>query len=47
MALRYRIPLPGPFYYSGLVGPKHWLSRDSLSDPPGWSAEEANSVAFP
>lgn len=27
MALRYRIPLPGPFYYSGRVGPKHWLSR--------------------
>lgn len=22
MALRYRIPLPGPFYYSGRVGPK-------------------------
>lgn len=25
MALRYHIPLPGPFYYSGRVGPKHWL----------------------
>ena len=28
MGLRYRIPLPGPFYYSGRVGPKHWLPRD-------------------
>lgn len=27
MALRYRIPLPGPFYYSGRVGPGRWLSR--------------------
>nr|DAS31224.1 MAG TPA: hypothetical protein [Bacteriophage sp.] len=27
MALRYRVPLPGPFYYSGRVGPKHWLPR--------------------
>lgn len=27
MALRYRIPLPGPFYYSGRVGPRHWLPR--------------------
>jgi len=27
MALRYRIPLPGPFYYSGRVSPRHWLSR--------------------
>lgn len=33
MALRYRIPLPGPFYYSGRVGPKHWLPRGSRSDP--------------
>ena len=31
MALRYRIPLPGPFYYSGRVGPKHWLPRSSSS----------------
>ena len=29
MALRYRIPLPGPFYYSGRVGPKHWFPRSS------------------
>jgi len=29
MALRYRVPLPGPFYYSGRVGPKHWLPRSS------------------
>lgn len=29
MALRYRIPLPGPFYYSGCVGPRRWLPRDS------------------
>lgn len=33
MALRYRIPLPGPFYYSGRVGPKHWLSYDRCSGP--------------
>ena len=29
MALRYRIPLPGPFYYSGRVGPRRWLPRSS------------------
>ena len=29
MALRYRVPLPGPFYYSGCVGSKHWLPRSS------------------
>lgn len=29
MALRYRVPLPGPFYYSGRVVPKHWLPRSS------------------
>ena len=29
MGLRYRVPLPGPFYYSGRVGPKHWLHRSS------------------
>ena len=28
MALRYHIPLPGPFSYSGRVGPKHWLPRN-------------------
>lgn len=28
MGLRYRVPLPGPFYYSGRVGPKHWLTRN-------------------
>lgn len=33
MALRYRIPLPGPFYYSGRVGPEHWLSRSNRSGP--------------
>lgn len=27
MALRYRIPLPGPFYYSGRVGPGRLFSR--------------------
>lgn len=27
MGLRYRVPLPGPFYYSGRVGPRHWLPR--------------------
>lgn len=29
MGLRYRVPLPGPFYYSGRVGPRHWLPRSS------------------
>lgn len=29
MALRYRIPLPGPFYYSGRVGRGRWLPRGS------------------
>lgn len=29
MALRYRIPLPGPFYCSGRVGPEHWLPCSS------------------
>lgn len=29
MGLRYRVPLPGPFYYSGRVGPKYWLPRSS------------------
>ena len=33
MALRYRIPLPGPFYYSGRVGPEHWLPRSSRTGP--------------
>lgn len=33
MALRYRIPLPGPFYYSGRVGPKRWLPRDRHGGP--------------
>lgn len=33
MALRYRIPLPGPFYYSGRVGTGHWLPRGSRSGP--------------
>lgn len=31
MALRYRIPLSGPFYYSGRVGSEHWLPRSSHS----------------
>ena len=29
MGLRYRVPLPGPFYYSGRVGLEHWLPRSS------------------
>lgn len=29
MGLRYHIPLPGPFYYSGRVGPRRWLPRGS------------------
>lgn len=31
MGLRYRVSLPGPFYYSGRVGPKRWLPRGSNS----------------
>lgn len=33
MGLRYRVPLPGPFYYSGRVGPKHWLPRSCHTGP--------------
>lgn len=33
MALRYHVPLPGPFYYSGRVGPKHWLPRSRHTGP--------------
>ena len=29
MGLRYRVPLPGPFYYSGRVGPRCRLPRSS------------------
>lgn len=29
MGLRYRVPLPGPFYYLGCVGPERWLPRSS------------------
>lgn len=29
MGLRYRVPLPGPFYYSGRVGPRRRLPRSS------------------
>lgn len=29
MGLRYYVPLPGPFYYSGRVGAKRWLPRSS------------------
>ena len=29
MALRYRVPIPGPFYCSGRVGPEHWVPRSS------------------
>lgn len=29
MGLRYRVPLSGPFYYSGRVGPGCWLPRSS------------------
>lgn len=31
MGLRYRIPLPGPFYYSGRVGSKRRVSRSSCT----------------
>lgn len=33
MGLRYRVPLPSPFYYSGRVGPKHWLPRSGSTGP--------------
>lgn len=33
MSLRYRVPLPGPFYYSGRVGPGHWLPRSRHTGP--------------
>lgn len=33
MGLRYRVPLPGLFYYSGRVGPKHWLPRSRHTGP--------------
>lgn len=29
MGLRYRVPFPDPFYYSGRVGPRYWLPRGS------------------
>ena len=29
MGLRYRIPLPDSFYYSGRAGPGRWLPRGS------------------
>lgn len=29
MGLRYRVSLPGPFYYSGRVGPRRRLPRSS------------------
>lgn len=33
MALCYHVPLPGLFYYSGRVGPKHWLPRGCHTSP--------------
>ena len=41
MALRYRVPLPGPFYYSGRVGLEHWLPCGSRtgSDPMGFTVK--------
>lgn len=36
MALHYRIPLPGPFYYSGRVGPRRWLPRSRHTGPVGF-----------
>lgn len=33
MGLRYRVPLPGPFYYSGRVGPERRVSRSSSTGP--------------
>ena len=38
MGLRYRVPLPGPFYYSGRVVPRRWLprSRNTGTGPIGF-----------
>lgn len=33
MGLRYRIPFPGLFCFSGRVGPKHWFPRSGRTDP--------------
>ena len=33
MGLRYRVPLLGPFYYSGRVGPKRRLPRGRETSP--------------
>lgn len=33
MALRYLVPLSGPFYYSGRAGPKRWLPRSRHTGP--------------
>lgn len=33
MGLRYRVPLPGPFYYSGRVSPRRWLPHGSHTGP--------------
>lgn len=33
MALRYRVPLPGPFCYSGRVGPGSWFPHGSHTGP--------------
>ena len=33
MGLRYGVPLPGPFYYSGCVGSKRWIPRGSHTGP--------------
>lgn len=41
MGLRYRVSLPGPFYYSGRVGPKYWLPRSGRtgSSPIGFAVK--------
>lgn len=33
MGLRYSVPLPGPFYYSGRVGPKRRVSCSRRTGP--------------
>lgn len=33
MGLRYRVPLPGPFCYSGRAGPERRLPRSSRTGP--------------
>lgn len=46
MGLRYRVPLPGLFYYSGRVGPGHWLPRSS-STSSGLAGFTVKCIVYP